>query len=361
MQAVAEVGVAQEPEGFAGQHGLDLGIEGELGFAGDGAIEGVEAGIVVLQAVGIAGRGIGGSDLAGIGAGGGLQLGDEGGAAAVDHGIREHGGDDFAAQPVLVDGVREGLVQALGEVAVELLAQIRVVGDGGIHQVGEERQLGVGEDHRQFGAGEAAAGGGAFAHCFVGGQELDGTIEEAPAFERVDEAQVVGEFGETAMFGDGEGEGLQVVVAQAQLGDGVGHRGEELVADLVGQLAAAGQGAERDLDIDLEIRGIDAGGVVDGVGVDAATLEGILDAAALGDAEISTFADHLGADVGTGDAERVVGLVAGLGVGFGGGAHIGADAAEPEQVDFGLQNGADHLVGGDRLVAEAEGAAGLGK
>ena len=33
--------------------------------------------------------------------------------------------------------------------------------------------------------------------------------------------------------------------------------------------------------------------------------------------QIGAFADHLGADVAAGDADRVIGLVAGLGVGLG--------------------------------------------
>ena len=45
-------------------------------------------------------------------------------------------------------------------------------------------------------------------------------------------------------------------------------------------------------------------------------LQRILDAAALGHGEVGAFADHLGADVAAGDADRVVGAVAGLGVGL---------------------------------------------
>ena len=69
---------------------------------------------------------------------------------------------------------------------------------------------------------------------------------------------------------------------------------------------------------------------------------------ALGAAEIGAFADHLGADLRAGDADRIVGAVADLLVGLGRGAHIGADAAEPEQVDRRLQDRA-HDLGGRRL------------
>ena len=58
-----------------------------------------------------------------------------------------------------------------------------------------------------------------------------------------------------------------------------------------------------------------------------------LDAAALRHAEIGALADHLAAQLRAGDADRVVGAVADLLVGLARGAHIGADAAEPEQID----------------------------
>ncbi len=63
-----------------------------------------------------------------------------------------------------------------------------------------------------------------------------------------------------------------------------------------------------------------------------------LDAAALGDAEIGALADHLGPDFRGGDADGVVGAVADVGVALARGADIGADAAEPEQVDRRLED-----------------------
>ena len=77
---------------------------------------------------------------------------------------------------------------------------------------------------------------------------------------------------------------LLVVVAQHVRGDVVGHRGEQLVALLRGQVAGPDDLVEQDLDVDLVVGGVDAGGVVDGVGVDARTpaLQRVLDAAAAG-------------------------------------------------------------------------------
>ena len=55
-----------------------------------------------------------------------------------------------------------------------------------------------------------------------------------------------------------------------------------------------------------------------------------------------------------GDADRVVGAVAHLLVGFGGRADIGADAAEPEKADIRPQDGAHHLGGRRLRLVEAE-------
>ena len=60
---------------------------------------------------------------------------------------------------------------------------------------------------------------------------------------------------------------------------------------------------------------------------------GVLDPAALGQAEVAALADALGAQLAAVDADRVVGLVARLGVGLGAALDVGADAAVPEQVD----------------------------
>ena len=110
------------------------------------------------------------------------------------------------------------------------------------------------------------------------------------------------------------------------------------------QAAVAQRDAQRDLDIDLHVGGVDAGRIVDRVGVEAAAAQRRFDAAALGHAEIGAFADHLAAQILAGDADGVVGAVADRLVGFVGGADIGADAAEEQQIDLRLQDGADQFL-----------------
>ena len=67
---------------------------------------------------------------------------------------------------------------------------------------------------------------------------------------------------------------------------------------------------ERDLDVHFIVRAIDAGAIVDEVGVDPAALLRELDPAGLRDAEVGAFADGLGADFVAVGADRVVGGVA---------------------------------------------------
>ena len=109
------------------------------------------------------------------------------------------------------------------------------------------------------------------------------------------------------------------------------------------------------------------GGVVDEVGVDGAAVTvaaglGVLDPAALGEPEVAALADTPGPHLATVDPDRVVGLVAGVGMGLVGGLHVGADAAVPEQVDRRLQDRLHQLGRSHRRDRrlETEGLAHLG-
>ena len=98
-----------------------------------------------------------------------------------------------------------------------------------------------------------------------------------------------------ALARERERQRLPVIVGQHQPADLVGHLGEQLVARRPRQRALAHRGGQRDLDVDLDVGGIDAAGIVDGVGIAGAAEQAELDARALGDAEIGALADHLGA------------------------------------------------------------------
>ena len=114
--------------------------------------------------------------------------------------------------------------------------------------------------------------------------------------------------------GDEQRQRLRLVVVEHEVGDLVGHRLEQLVALLRRQLAGGDDAVEEDLDVDLVVAAVDAGRVVDGVGVDQAAGERVLDPAELGEPEVAALADHPAAQLVAVDAHAVVGPVADVGV-----------------------------------------------
>jgi hypothetical protein len=97
------------------------------------------------------------------------------------------------------------------------------------------------------------------------------------------------------------------------------------------------------------------GRIVDEVGVDPPAVEREFDAPGLRGAKVSTFADHLAApNQRPSIAQAVIGRIAHRNVVFGATFHIGADAAEPQQVHFWLQDRGDQAIGIDRLGFDAQ-------
>jgi hypothetical protein len=73
-------------------------------------------------------------------------------------------------------------------------------------------------------------------------------------------------------------------------------------------------GVQQDLDVDLVVGAVHAGRIVDGVGVDAAALQRVLDAPELGEAEVAALGDDAAAQIGAVHPDRVVRAVADFGV-----------------------------------------------
>jgi hypothetical protein len=120
-------------------------------------------------------------------------------------------------------------------------------------------------------------------------------------------------------------------------GDIVRQAGQQLVALVLGHLSAHHRPAQKNLQIHFMVGGVHPGAVIHRVGVDAPAAPGIFDAAELGDAQIGAFAHDLGLDLATIDADGVIGAVANLEMGLGGGLDVGADAAEPQEVGIQFQ------------------------
>ena len=78
-------------------------------------------------------------------------------------------------------------------------------------------------------------------------------------------------------------------------------------------------------------------------------MQGSLDPAQLGEAQIASFAHHPAAQVAAVHAQGVVGAIADIGIGFAAAFHVSADAAVPQQVDRRLQDGRHQFAGRQRF------------
>jgi hypothetical protein len=91
--------------------------------------------------------------------------------------------------------------------------------------------------------------------------------------------------------------------------------------------------SQENLEIDLMIGKIDACRIVHGVGIDAAAVQRILNACALGECEVGAFTYDLGSNLDSIDARAVVGAVSDDFIGLGTRFDISADATHPQQIE----------------------------
>ena len=156
-----------------------------------------------------------------------------------------------------------------------------------------EPDLAVGEQNRELRPGERAAVLAPLGQLLVAGQEFQRAVQVARALQGADEVLVFRQPRAGVQLERADRLALQVVVTQDERGDFVRHARQQLVALAARQLAGLHQRIEQDLDVDFDVGGVDTGGVVDEVGVQAAAGERVLDPAALRKAEVAAFADDL--------------------------------------------------------------------
>jgi hypothetical protein len=263
----------------------------------------------------------------------------------VDEAVRDRRDDDLASQLVLLYVPREAALDRLREVARELAAEERVVRDVRVAEPLRQPDLGIGQEHRELGPCQAEPFAAALGDFIGGRQRLDGAIQRTGALERVDDVAEFGDaLGGTRLQGR-DSEALKVVVAEHEARDLVGHAREQRIALGAREPARCHQRVEQDLEVDLDVRRVDARGVVDEIGVDAPARLGILDAPALRESKVAALADDAAAQFRAIDAHRVIGAVADLGIRFLGRLDVGSDAAVPEQVHGQFQDCPDHFDG----------------
>ena len=191
-------------------------------------------------------------------------------ARQVDHLVGDLRGDDLAAQAMPEDLGLVALLQHLGEVAKQVGLEVRVVGELRTHHLGHVDALRVRQHDGELGSRETHPAGLAFGDLLVGRQELERSVEPAFGLQHVQVSGMDVDHRERLPAGDGKREGLGAVVVEHQLGDLVGHLDEQLVALFDRHRLLGHHGTEEDLDVDLVVAAVDAGRVVDRVGVDQA-------------------------------------------------------------------------------------------
>ena len=250
---------------------------------------------------------------------------------------------------------------ATGEVRAQLALHEGVVGHRRLQHVLAQRELREAHQHRQLGPREPPAGAPALGDLLGGGQELERPVERPVGLEGLHQRLVRLE----AVARDGlllaQDLHLQVVVVEHLGAHVVRQLGEQRVARLGRQRAALDGQIEQDLEVDLVVGAVDAGRVVDGVGVDLAAGERVLDAARLRGPEVAALGDDAGAQLAAVDPDRVVRAVAHLVVRLVGRLDERPDAAVPEQVDRRAQDRLADLGRRHRDGADPQRGAHLGR
>ena len=138
--------------------------------------------------------------------------------------------------------------------------------------------LALDSTHRELGPGQAAPVLPAAKQFLAVGQALGPAVEAAAVLEHLDQPHLPGKAARPAGLGDRQRQRLQPVVLEHQLGDFVGHPRQQRVALASLSSPSRISRLERDLDVDLVVRAIDPGRIVDEVGVDAPAVQRELDA-----------------------------------------------------------------------------------
>src|SRR5450755_579562 len=207
-----------------------------------------------------------------------------------------------------------------------------------------EPDLAVREHDRKLGSREPGAALAPFRQLLIVRQELERAIELARTLQRIHQLLIFRQALCRAQLKRTDRLRLQIVVAQHETCYLVRHAREQLVAPGTRQAARGDQWIQQDLDIDLEVRGIDAAGVVDEVRVQTAAAQSILNAAALRESEIAAFADHPGGKLGAIHAYGIIAAIADLAIRLAARLDVGTDAAIPKEINGHAQNGANDFA-----------------
>ncbi len=224
----------------------------------------------------------------------------------------------------------------------------------------DQVELGVRDEHREQVSRQALAGREPTTQLLVGWDVLGRAIERllVEIRQQIEERLAVLAAAQPLHR---QQRALQVVVLHARRADLLRELAQQRVAALARDHARLHERREQDLEVDLVIAAVDAGRVVDRVGVAAPAVQRVLGARALRDREVRAFADDLRAQLDRVDAHVVVDLVADLAVRLAARLDVRADAAEPHQVDLEREDRAHDVGAGDDVRRQPEQRLGLAR
>ena len=226
------------------------------------------------------------------------------------------------------------------EIRDQRVSDVFVIDQIGFQQLVEKLHLAVREQHRTLGRCKALFFCFARGHFLVAREEFHRPVEAPGFFLMADKTRLRFNQFFAPHTRYRQGLRLKIIVFQHEPADLVGHVGKKGAAIFFSQLAGIDDGVDENLDIDLVIRTINTRRIIDRVGIDAATIERVLDAAQLREAKIAAFGHDFAAQVIAVDPQRVGRTITNFCMRLGARLHIGTNAAVVKQIDGCLQNGA---------------------
>ena len=172
--------IAQEPDGAAPQQVLQLDVKIELATAADLVVERIDEPVQRHEIEAVARQRIGAGDLGHPEAGQLLQPPYEIGPAAIDQMLattRAMISRRSRWPPISAAGYF--FAHAAREIVDEVALEMRLVGNAAGNDVGDQHDLGIGQQHADLGARQRLAARLALGERQRVGQRLDGTVEQA--------------------------------------------------------------------------------------------------------------------------------------------------------------------------------------
>ena len=179
------------------------------------------------------------------------------------------------------------------------------------------------------------------AQALIVSQTFCPAIQCAALLKRLDQLDLGIHSPCAACFCHRERQRLQTIVFQHDGSDFVCHLFQQSDAALFCELACAFCVSQRNLDVHFIVRAIHASRIIDEIRIAAPTIQAKFDPSGLRNAEVRAFTDGLGTQVLRIDTQSVIARVTHARIVFCRGFDVGANPAEPDQVDRAFQDCAD--------------------